>query len=103
MTARRILAVASVLALCLGACSSAGTVIGSSGSHSVAVPAPAAPNRTVILDPSTGKVVAAGVEGSDHIVVMNPATGQIVEHGDQKSVRIVIMNPATGQIVGVSN
>lgn len=78
MAARRIIPTVSVLALCLAACSSAGIAIGSSGGHPVAVPATTAPSRTVVLDPSTGKVVEPGAQGSAHVVILNPATGQIV-------------------------
>jgi len=102
MKARRIIPAVSVLALCLGACSSAGMAIASSGSHVVADPADGR-SRTVILNPSTGKVVEPGPQGPAHVVILDPATGQIVKPGPQGSAHLVILDPATGQIVRASN
>jgi hypothetical protein len=77
MATRRIFTAVSALALCLAACSSAGTAIRSSGGPSVS--ARALPHhRTVVLDPSTGNVVEPGTPSSPKIVILNPVTGQIV-------------------------
>ena len=78
MVVRRIIPTVSVLALSLAACSSAGTAIGSSSGHRVALPATASQSRTVVLDPSTGKVVVPSAQGSVHDIILNPSTGQIV-------------------------
>ena len=79
MAARRIIPAVSTLTLCLAACSSAGTAIGSSsGRHSAHASTSVAPHRTVVLDPSTGDVVGPGAHRSAHTVMLSPVTGQIV-------------------------
>ena len=79
MTTRRILTAVSAMALCLAACSSAGTAMGSSSGPSVTAPARALPHhRTVILDVTTGGVVEPGTPSSSRIVILSPATGALV-------------------------
>jgi hypothetical protein len=102
MTARRIIPAVSVLALCLGACFTAGVAIASSGSQVAGVPADGR-SRTVILNPSTGEVVKPGTQAPAYMVILNPVTGQIVDPGTRASAHIIILDPVTGQIARVSS
>ena len=103
MGARRNIPALAVLVLCLGACAWVGSGVGSSSGHPAAVPSFAGSNRTIVLDPSTGRVVDAGYQASGHAVIMDPSTGQLVEPEAQGTTHVVIMDPVTGQTIGVSN
>ena len=79
MATRRVLTGVSALALCLTACSPAGTAVRSTGGTSAAAPVTPVPHhRTVVLDPSTGNEVVPGTPSAPEIVILNPVTGRIV-------------------------